>query len=139
MCHGREGHSHDFFYMYSTLVSDLHVRLPFDDFTMGVLRVLNVAPTQLHPNSWASLQAFRLVCRVFHLRPSPQVFLQYYCTRLGDLVSWLSLVGQSHQCLLASYTQSFKRFKTGFFKVVIRSAGAGYFYFENGEPKFPFY
>ena len=74
-----------------------------------------------------------------HLRPSPQVFLQYYCTRLGELVSWLSLVGQSHQCLLASYTQSFKRFKTGFFKVVIRSAGAGYFYFENGEPKFPFY
>jgi len=139
VCHGRKGHSHDFFYMYSTLVSDLHVRLPFDDFTMGVLRVLNVAPTQLHPNSWASLQAFRLVCRVFHLRPSPQVFLQYYCTRPGDLVSWLSLVGQSHQCLLASYTQSFKRFKTGFFKVVIRSAGAGYFYFENGEPKFPFY
>jgi len=51
----------------------------------------------------------------------------------------LSLVGQSHQCLLASYTQSFKRFKTGFFKVVIWFAGAGYFYFENGEPKFPFY
>jgi len=58
VCHGREGHSHDFFYMYSTLVSDLHVCLPFDDFTMGVLRVLNVAPNQLHPNSWASLQAF---------------------------------------------------------------------------------
>jgi len=48
-------------------------------------------------------------------------------------------VGQSHQCLLASYTQSFKRFKIGFFKVVIQSAGAGYFYFENGESKFPFY
>jgi len=55
VCHGREGHSHDFFYMYSTLVSDLHVCLPFDDFTM---RVLNVAPSQLHPNSWTSLQAF---------------------------------------------------------------------------------
>jgi len=34
---------------------------------------------------------------------------------------------------------SFKRFKTGFFKVVIRSAGAEYFYFDNGEPKFPFF
>jgi len=108
VCHGREGHSYDFFYMYSTLVLDLHVRLPFDDFTMGVLRVLNVAPNQLHPNSWASLQAFRLVCRVFHLRPSPQVFLQYYYTRPGDLVSWLSLVGQSYQCLLASYSNLLK-------------------------------
>jgi len=44
VCHGREGHSHDFFYMYSTLVTDVHVCLPFDDFTMGVLRVLKVAP-----------------------------------------------------------------------------------------------
>ena len=65
VCHGREGHSHDFFYMYSTLISDWHVCLPFDDFTMGVLRVLNVAPSQLHPNSWASLQAFRLICECF--------------------------------------------------------------------------
>ncbi|QCE03316.1 hypothetical protein DEO72_LG8g1340 [Vigna unguiculata] len=29
----------------------LHIRLVFDEFTMGVLRLLNVAPTQLHPNS----------------------------------------------------------------------------------------
>nr|KYP55885.1 hypothetical protein KK1_002111 [Cajanus cajan] len=28
------------------------VKLWFDDFTMGVLRVLNVAPTQLHPNRY---------------------------------------------------------------------------------------
>ncbi|QCE11051.1 hypothetical protein DEO72_LG10g2284 [Vigna unguiculata] len=32
------------------------VRLSLDDFTMGVFRALNVAPTQLHPNSWAYLQ-----------------------------------------------------------------------------------
>jgi len=139
VCHGREGHSHDFFYMYSTLVTDLHVCVPFDDFTMGVLRVLNVAPSQLHPNSWAALQSFRLICRVLHLKPSPQVFLQYYSTRPGELASWVSLVGQSHQCLLAAYTQSFKRFKTGFFKVIIRSAGAEYFYCDDGTPKFPFY
>jgi len=75
VCHRREGHSHDFFYMYATLVTDLHVCVPFDDFTMGVLRVLNVAPSQLHPNSWAALQSFRLICRVLHLKPSPQVFL----------------------------------------------------------------
>jgi len=61
VCHDREGHSHDFFYMYSTLVTNLHVCLPLDDFTMGVLRVLNMAPNQLHPNSWASLHAIRLI------------------------------------------------------------------------------
>jgi len=75
VCHGWEGHSHDFFYMYSTLVTNLHVCLPFDDFTMGILRVLNVASSQLHPNSWASIQASKLICHMFHLKPSPQVFL----------------------------------------------------------------
>jgi len=38
----------DFFYMYDCLFRDLHVKVPFDDFTMGVLWILNVAPTQLH-------------------------------------------------------------------------------------------
>jgi len=75
MCQGCEGHSYYFFYMYATLGTNLHVCVPFDDFTMGVLRVLNVAPSQLHPNSWAALHAFRLICRVLHLKPSPQVFL----------------------------------------------------------------
>jgi len=137
VCHGREGHSHYFFYMYSALISNLQVCLPFYDSTMGVLRVLNVEPSHLYPNSWASLQAFLLICRVFHLKFFPQVFLRYYCTRLGELVSWLSLVSQSHQCLLTSYTQSFKNFKIEFFKVVIRSVEAEYFYFDNGAPKFP--
>jgi len=51
VCHGQEGLTDKFFYMYMCHFSQLHVRLPFDDFTMGVLRLLNVAPTQLHLNS----------------------------------------------------------------------------------------
>jgi len=58
VCQGRENASHDFFFVYNTFFVDLHITLPFDDFTMGVLRTLNVAPTQLHPNSWVALQAF---------------------------------------------------------------------------------
>jgi len=50
-CHGREGAVEEFFYMYMCHFSQLHICLPFDEFTMGVLRLLNVAPTQLHPNS----------------------------------------------------------------------------------------
>ncbi|QCD89113.1 hypothetical protein DEO72_LG4g51 [Vigna unguiculata] len=61
VCHGQEGVADKFFYMYMCHFSQLHVRLPLDDFAMGVLPLLNVAPTQLHPNSWASLQAFRVL------------------------------------------------------------------------------
>ena len=55
VCHGQEGATDKFFYMYMCHFSQLHVRLSLDDFTMGVLRALNMAPTQLHPNSWAYL------------------------------------------------------------------------------------
>ena len=45
VCHGQEGATEKFFYMYMCHFSQLHVRLPLDGFTMGVLRALNVAPT----------------------------------------------------------------------------------------------
>jgi len=63
VCHGHEGATKKFFYMYMCHFSQLYVRLPLDDFTMGVFHTLNVAPTQLHPNSWAYLQAFRVLCQ----------------------------------------------------------------------------
>jgi len=67
VCHGRENAPVNFFFVYSTLFVDLHVTLPFDSFTMGVFRTLNVAPTQLHPNSW-------VLCRLFKLEPTPKAF-----------------------------------------------------------------
>ena len=51
ICLGRSSTESPFFYMYYCLFSDLHISLPFDNFMMGVLKVLNVAPTQLYPNT----------------------------------------------------------------------------------------
>ena len=73
VCHGRLGAVEEFFYMYMCHFLQLH--MSFDEFTMGVLQLLNVAPTQLHPNSWAYLQAFRVLCRALYLQPSPWSFL----------------------------------------------------------------
>jgi len=55
VCYGLEEGESDFFFMYSVLFTDVHVRLPLDEFTMRVLHIFNVAPTQLHPNSWGYL------------------------------------------------------------------------------------
>jgi len=79
VCHAREGVAEEFFYMYMCHFSQLHIQLPFDEFTMGVLQLLNVAPTQLHPNSWAYLQAFWLLCMALYLEPSPRAFLYFFC------------------------------------------------------------
>jgi len=64
------------------------VCLPFDAFTVGVLRALNVALTQLHPNTWASMQAFRVVCLAFGVRPLTSCFFAFLCLpscRVGRL------------------------------------------------------
>jgi len=45
VCLGRGKEAKDFFYFYSCLISEIHVCFPFDEFTMEVLHVLNVAPT----------------------------------------------------------------------------------------------
>ncbi|KAL2322031.1 hypothetical protein Fmac_026410 [Flemingia macrophylla] len=47
------------FYVYDCWFRDLHLKLPFDDFILSVLWALNVVSTQLHPNSWAAMQAFK--------------------------------------------------------------------------------
>jgi len=58
VCHGREGSKDDFFYFYSHVIVDSHVTFPLDGMIMDLLQILNVAPTQLHPNSWVAMQAF---------------------------------------------------------------------------------
>ncbi|QCD89899.1 hypothetical protein DEO72_LG4g851 [Vigna unguiculata] len=123
VCHGQEGAAEKFFYMYMCHFSQLHIRLPFDDFTMGVLRALNVAPTQLHPNSWAYLQAFCILCESLYLEPSPYAFLYFYDTRPRRPATWLSLISRPSISRLDAFFQSFKHFKDGYFKVVVKEGG----------------
>ena len=120
VCHGQEGATDEFFYMYMCHFSQLYIRLPFDDFTMGVLRLVNVAPTQLHPNSWAYLQAFWVLCKALYLQHSPHFFLYFFDTRPRSPTTWLSLISQPGINRLDAFTQSFKHFKDGFFKVVVK-------------------
>ena len=115
VCHGQERATEKFFYMYMCHFSQLHVRLSLDDFTMGVLRALNVAPTQLHPNSWAYMQAFCVLCQSLYLQPSPHAFLYFYDTRPRQPTTWLSLVSRPSISRLDAFSLSFKHFKDGYF------------------------
>jgi len=138
VCHGKEGAIENFFYMYMCHFSQLHVRLSLDDFTMGVLRVLNVAPTQLHPNSWAYLQAFRILCQSLYLEPTPYAFLYFYDTRPRRPATWLSLISRPSISRLDAFSQFFKHFKDGYFKVVVKEGGKAHFLNADGSTKFPF-
>jgi len=98
-----------------------------------------VFPSQLHPNTWVSLQTFRLICDMFCLFPTPTTFLSYYTSHPTDPVSWLSLIIRPVNTLFSPYTTSYKNFKGKFFKLFVESEGMGLFFDGVGRSKFPMY
>jgi len=106
-----ESHNCEFFYFYECYFTNLHVRFPLNEFQMGVLKYLNIAPTQLHPNGWDSMQAFSILGKFLSLSPSPKVFLYYYSSQPGNRPGWLSLISKSKICFLKPFTFSYKNFK----------------------------
>ena len=98
-----------------------------------------MAPTQLHPNSWASMQTFRVVCRMFGVRPLPSCFLHFYMSHPAELVGWHSLVSRAGSVLFKAFTASYKNFKEKFFKVYVELAGTRYFFDEVGQLRFPLF
>lgn len=49
--HGKGGSKSDFFFAYAYMFHEMFVYLSFSSFQMDVLRTLNIAPFQLHPNN----------------------------------------------------------------------------------------
>lgn len=128
-----------FFFVYATFFEQLHIRVPFTKFQMGVLRPLNVAPLQLHPNSWAAIQAFVVMRLAAGVIPTIPSFLYYFDVRPPPKGGWVSLTSVMDRTLFKPYVESYKNFKDQFFKVVITAAGRQDFFDEEGSPLFPLY
>jgi len=125
--------------VFLSFFSDLHVGLLFYDFTMGVLQSLNVAPSQLHPNTWASYKTFRLICDMFRLSPTPYTFLSYYTSHLAEPVSWHSFISRPDNILFSLFTISYKNFKGKFFKIFVEPEDTRFFFDKVGRSRFPLY
>lgn len=122
----------DFFFTYAYLFHELFVRLPFSSFQMNILKVLNIAPSQLHPNSWAYIQAFAMICQVLDLTPTLATFLHYFHTRFIAKHSWVSLIFEQGKALFKLFSLSFKGFKDKIFKVEITEFVRSRFSNEDG-------
>jgi len=118
----------EFFYVYACLFHDLGLTVSFANWQMVVLRKIQCAPTQIHPNAWASMQAFEVLCRAAGLTATMPLFLHFYKTRLT-----------ANKSLFTLYLASYKGFKIGFFKVAIPDQGRKYIFDEEGRLKFPLY
>ncbi|RDX70449.1 hypothetical protein CR513_50308, partial [Mucuna pruriens] len=129
--------SKPFFYLYDTLHSRLGIQLPFTHFERSVLQALNVAPTQLHPNSWAFVRAFELLCEDLGKVPTLGVFFWFFTPRKMDRVGWTSLSNRPKRSLLWPFSESYKGFKNLFFRVAPNDSNSRLLVDRDGRQHFP--
>jgi len=106
-----------FCFIYSTIFRRLRRRLPLTPFERTLLTELNVAPAQLHPNTWAFVRAFSILCYSLGLTPSIDTFLYFFEVKDPRKKLWVSFNGVVGRVLLTLLQQSYKGFKKNFFKV----------------------
>ena len=152
ICAGRETGYPNFFFFYRDCLTRVGVQFPFTVFQMDALTCLRLAPSQLHPNGWAYLVAFEQLCASFSsLIPcTPNLFFHYFCpfspgsSKEGEKLRGLvSLHCDPERKLMEAFTDSFKRFKTAFFKVAANPGQQPWFLHGAEGPdvewKFPLY
>ena len=106
-----------FCFIYSTVYRRLGLRLPITPFEGALLTKVNVAPAQLHPDSWAFVSAFSILCHCLGHMPSVDVFLFFFEAKSPDKKLWVSFNNVTERVLLTLFQQSYKGFKKNFFKV----------------------
>ncbi|MED6132425.1 hypothetical protein PIB30_018815 [Stylosanthes scabra] len=93
VCH--RGPNGDWFFMYTCVLAEIGVRFPFTRFECSVLRQINRAPSQIHPNSWAYMRAFQILMEYLGETPSLEVFFFLFQAKGVDRGVWVTL--SSHQ------------------------------------------
>ena len=152
ICAGQEIGQPNFFFFYRDYLTRVGVSFPFSDFQMSVLNCLLLAPSQLHPNGWAYVVAFERLCNSF---PNPipctaNLFFHYFCpftqssTKESEKLRGLvSLRAEPERKLIGAFSDSFKRFKNAFFKVVAQPRERPWFLHGKEGPdvewRFPLY
>jgi len=91
--------------------------LPLTRFEQALLTKINVAYAQLHPNSWAFVRAFTILCNHIGHTPLMDVFLHFLEAKSAGKKLWVSFTGVARRVLLTLFQQSYKGFKGKFFKV----------------------
>jgi hypothetical protein len=128
-----------YFYMFSKVMENLSLTLPFTDFEIEVLNALNVAPTQLHPNDWAFVRAFELVCLGLGLEPRLGVFFHFYYVKSLTPGKPVSISSQPNMGLFTLYASNFKNYKNTFFRVRCGPRLRHLMFDSEGGHLFPFY
>jgi len=103
--------------MYQAVFKRVGVRLPFTPFERELLTEINTASAQLHPNSWAFVRAFQILCGYLGVLPSVDVFLHFFEVKKQGKSLWVSFSGIAGRIILSLFQNSYKGWKGKFFRV----------------------
>jgi len=106
-----------FFFVYTTLFKKVKLRFPLTRFERELLTELDIAAAQLHPNSWAFVRAFQILCVHLGLPASVDVFLFLFEAKNPGDCLWVSLNGIAGRSILSIFQQSYKDWKGKFVQV----------------------
>jgi hypothetical protein len=97
-----------YFLMYGVVVQTFTIWFPFTPFEVSLLQTLNIAPIQLHPNSWGFAKAYQIVCLALGLTPSIGVVFSFYHLKIFNADRLISLCALPNRTLFALYANNFK-------------------------------
>jgi len=117
VCSEYENHA---FPMYEVVFKDMGFRLPFSNFQREMLRWTKLSPSQIHPNSYAFMRAFELVCDYLRIPTSKNVFFFFFTVQRG--ANWVSF--RQTQKMFEIFAWKVRSFKESFFLVRPRSEAA---------------
>ena len=106
-----------FCFFYATFFTKVLLCLPLSIFEKELLTKLNVAPAQLHPNSWAFIWGFIILCSQLSILPTVEVFFYFFELKHSGRQLWASLNGSPGRGLLTLFQSSYKKFKGRSIKV----------------------
>ena len=104
VCADDKGNNGELFcFIYTTLFKKVKLRFPFTRFERELLTELDIAAALLHPNSWAFVRAFQIMCAHLGLPASVDVFLFLFeAKHPGDRL-WVSLNGIAGRSILSIF------------------------------------
>jgi len=106
-----------FFFFYQAVFKRIALRLPFTPFERELLTEVNVAPAQLHPNGWAFVRAFQILCWYLGIPPSMDVFLYFFEVKKAREKSLGELFRGRQQDPLHPLPKLLQRLERHFFRV----------------------
>ena len=106
-----------FCFVYTTMFKKVKLRFPFTRFERELLTELDIALAKLHPNSWAFVRAYQIICAHLGHPASVDVFLYLFeAKNPGDRLC-VSLNGVAGRSILSIFQQSYKYWKGKFVRV----------------------